>query len=736
MVRLSAAKLRALFIVFFLLLAIPAITLSWKAYEQLKWESFHQYQQAAISLAKEIDARLVEAITREESRADTDYTFLVIAGNPQAGFIQRSELSKFPVESELPGIVGYFQVDDKGQFSSPLLPVKNSQSALYGINAEEQLQRSQLEFQVRRILTENQLVSVAMGSLTSANEADLTPDPSMEIARVVAESETVASQAQVAPKRQSEDLKPLSTQALQQEYPPAISSAEEQSEQVRVLEERKKSAAALKKRQQKQESEKITITGSRIAREESQKLDFDSLQSAEVQEQISQSVGQLDQYSGADYQAPKNKKALSSPKSAINRTSRKEQNYIPAEVPLNTLSDESDSQSIQIRLFESQLEPFRFSLLASGHLVAYRQVWRNNTRLIQGAILSTDEFLSNAIEQPFISSSIAQIASLDVAYGNQILKNFIAPLNSYPRSLRKMTGEQLFEASLSEPFGQIALRFNVVQMPASSGGRFILMVAFSLMLIITFGTFILFRLTLKQSLLAQQQEDFVSSVSHELKTPLTSIRMYGEILKQGWMSDEKRLEYYDYIYKESERLSRLISNILQISKVNRQALELDVKAVELSRLISHVQSTIDSLLSQNGFILQLKFPDELRQKSIQVDEDAFMQVIINLVDNAVKYSAKAQRKEIQITLSLTDSRKLRIAVRDFGPGVPKNQMKKIFTLFYRTGDELTRETAGTGIGLALVKELAAAMNAKVAVVNRTVGAEFYVDFPVCDSPPI
>jgi len=113
---------------------------------------------------------------------------------------------------------------------------------------------------------------------------------------------------------------------------------------------------------------------------------------------------------------------------------------------------------------------------------------------------------------------------------------------------------------------------------------------------------------------------------------------------------------------------------------------------------------------------------------LTVDADAFAQIFINLVDNALKFSASAATKVVEIGSRRESDGGVLFTVRDFGPGVPKDQMKKIFELFYRPADELTRETVGTGIGLALVQQLATAMDARVDVRNREPGAEFRLHF--------
>jgi len=235
--------------------------------------------------------------------------------------------------------------------------------------------------------------------------------------------------------------------------------------------------------------------------------------------------------------------------------------------------------------------------------------------------------------------------------------------------------------------------------------------------------------------LARQQQDFVSAVSHELKTPLTSIRMYGEILREGWASDEKRKTYYDYIHDESERLSRLITNVLQLARMTRNDLRLDPRPISVSELIDGIRSKVSSQIERAGFELSLHCEGEAVQAVTQVDADAFMQIVINLVDNAIKFSANAQRRAIDIACRLEGRGTVVFGVRDYGPGVPRDQLDKIFRLFYRSENELTRETVGTGIGLALVQQLVLAMGGQVDVVNRQPGAEFRVSLPASSAVP-
>jgi signal transduction histidine kinase len=200
------------------------------------------------------------------------------------------------------------------------------------------------------------------------------------------------------------------------------------------------------------------------------------------------------------------------------------------------------------------------------------------------------------------------------------------------------------------------------------------------------------------------------------------------MLKAGWADDAKKQTYYDYIHSESERLSRLIENVLQLARLTRNTQHLDLKRATVGELVDTVRSKVATQAARAGFTLEVR-NDAPAGTEVLIDPDCFTQIVINLVDNALKFAAAADRKAVEIVARRESDGRVLLTVRDFGPGIPKGQMKKIFALFYRPENELTRETAGTGIGLALVQQLAAAMGGRVDVRNCDPGAEFRVSFP-------
>jgi signal transduction histidine kinase len=287
----------------------------------------------------------------------------------------------------------------------------------------------------------------------------------------------------------------------------------------------------------------------------------------------------------------------------------------------------------------------------------------------------------------------------------------------------------LYQTRLSAPLGEFQLLLTIDRLPAGTGARIVGWSSVLLFGVLTLGFLALYRLGLRQIRLARQQQDFVSAVSHELKTPLTSIRMYAELLREGWADEARKRGYYDFIHDESERLSRLIANVLQLARLERNELRLELKPMAVPALMDMLRSKVHTQIESAGFHCSYVLDPDCAQRHVDVDPDAFVQIIINLVDNALKFSAASEPRAIDIAVHARGAQSVAWSVRDHGPGVPKAQRKRIFQLFYRSGNELTRETTGTGIGLALVQQLARAMQGEVDVINRDPGAEFVLTMP-------
>jgi signal transduction histidine kinase len=418
-----------------------------------------------------------------------------------------------------------------------------------------------------------------------------------------------------------------------------------------------------------------------------------------------------------------------------NRQKRVEQVLVAEPVATDAIDfveahENAPKAEVAVRTFASEIDPFELGALDTGHLVLFRNVWREGQRYVQGALLDREVFVATAIGRPYRASSVAGASHLNVSFQGRVLTEIEATADSYvgPALSRELAGEPLYRARLSPPFGDVELAFLVDALPAAPGTALLAWVAVTLAAVLVAGFYLMYRFGAGQMRLARQQQDFVSAVSHELKTPLTSIRMYGEMLKAGWADDAKRQTYYDYIHSESERLSRLIENVLQLARLTRNTQRFDLKSVTVAELVDLARSKVATQVERAGFSLVVR-NETPEGTAVVVDVDCAVQIFINLVDNALKFSGGAAEKKVELAARRSSDGSVLVTVRDYGPGVPKTQLKRIFELFYRAENELTRDTVGTGIGLALVRQLAAAMGARVDARNCEPGAEFRIEFP-------
>jgi signal transduction histidine kinase len=732
-------RLRNLLAVFFLALAIPTAVLIQQAYSQLKWETFHQYRGLAEELTSRIDARLIDMIISADARSFADYTFLVVTGDPSVNFLQRSPLSAYPVTNDPPGLLGYFQVDTSGVFSSPLLPPEDSDHEQFGIGGEEYRNRLLLTLEIQEILADNHLVRsrpetgsrralaaspVALeAGLEEEMEADRHDNLESRARQLATEPERHASEGQAGATRGAKD----SVDKL--EAVPSEQAALSNETYTQQVFDRLNLP-----RQDQQTSPGYASAG-----------DLDDTDGEETGEVVQgkQPLNTIGKVSDLKLDAALQKKSqkLEDKSGAFERqedirsdaparTKRKEQIALPeAVMPAAREPVANASADLRISTFESEVDPLDFSMLDSGHLVLFRKVWREGERYIQGLLIDQKVFIKDIIDTPFMETALSDMSKLIVAHQEDVIHTVSGRDSyNYPNGNQALDGALVFRNRLSAPLDSLELIFSINRLPLGPGATVLGWVTLILALVLVSGFYTLYRLGLSQIELARQQQDFVSAVSHELKTPLTSIRMYGEMLKEGWVDEEKRKTYYKFIHDESERLTRLISNVLQLANITHSEPQFDLKSRKVGGLMSNIESKIASLVERAGYQLTFNRDDEMDQATVMIDEDCFAQIIINLVDNAIKFSENADNKTIEITSKLTSDSQVSFSVRDFGPGIPKDQMKKIFRLFYRPESELTRETVGTGIGLAIVHQLSVAMKGKVDIINRKPGAEFMVTF--------
>ncbi len=245
--------------------------------------------------------------------------------------------------------------------------------------------------------------------------------------------------------------------------------------------------------------------------------------------------------------------------------------------------------------------------------------------------------------------------------------------------------------------------------------------------ILIFGLVLTIRSVSHELELARMKSDFVSTVSHEFKSPLTSIRQLAEMLQSGRVpSEERRQKYYDVLLEQSERLALLTDNILSLAKIEAGRAEFAFETTDISVLLTEVVTSIRERVRHEGFDIGLDVEGAL--PLLAVDRTALSQAVTNLVDNAIKYSGDSRKISVSARL---EEQAVVIAVRDFGVGIIKEDIDRVFERFYRGGDELTRTVKGSGLGLTLVKEIVAAHRGKVHVESEPgKGSLFSIRLPL------
>jgi len=244
--------------------------------------------------------------------------------------------------------------------------------------------------------------------------------------------------------------------------------------------------------------------------------------------------------------------------------------------------------------------------------------------------------------------------------------------------------------------------------------------------ILVFGLILTVRAVKHELELARLKSDFVSTVSHEFKSPLTSIRQLAEMLQADRVpTEERRQRYYHVLVEQSTRLSSLVTNILDLARIEEWKKELQFDEVDAAELVRELAETTQHRVGHEGFVVEAHVEEPL--PLVRANEDAITQAILNLLDNAIHYSSEAKRIEVDAT---SGDGRVSIAVQDHGVGIPGEEMERVFERFYRGGDPMTRSVKGAGLGLTLVKEIVEAHGGTVHVKSEVgEGSTFTISLP-------
>jgi signal transduction histidine kinase len=268
------------------------------------------------------------------------------------------------------------------------------------------------------------------------------------------------------------------------------------------------------------------------------------------------------------------------------------------------------------------------------------------------------------------------------------------------------------------------------------------------------GLFAAWRAFKRQEVLVEMKSNFVSSVSHELRAPIASVRLMAESLERGKIPDAPRQhEYFRFIVQECRRLSSLIENVLDFSRIEQGRKQYEFEPTDLAALTRETVRLMEPYAAEKGVALKLETSNiEHRTSNIELEVDgrAIQQALVNLIDNAIKHSPKGETVTVGLEVPgvrcqvsgepppsasppdlIPDTPHLTLFVSDHGPGIPPEEHEKIFERFYRLGSELRRETQGVGIGLSIVQHIVEAHGGRVRVESDVgKGSRFVIELPL------
>jgi signal transduction histidine kinase len=378
---------------------------------------------------------------------------------------------------------------------------------------------------------------------------------------------------------------------------------------------------------------------------------------------------------------------------------------------------ESDVQE-----YQAEVAPFQSVFIDDGRVFTFRRILIDSRMYRQGFVLQLDAFLADLIRSHFSAQPMARFTHLRlraVDQGRDARVVEAGAVSDRPRIVLNRT--------LPAPFAFLRATLSCDTIPPSAGRSTLNLALLALAGVIVAGLLAIHHSAKKVVDFSERQSRFVSSVTHELKTPLTNIRMYIEMLEQGMARDTEREQaYFRIVQSEGARLSRLITNVLELSKLEKKHHRPDLQAGTFDEVLKDVEGLMAEPLRQAGFVLNC---ENSLTRPFRYDREIMVQVLINLIENSAKFGASSAVKAIAVRLR-EEGERVRVEVADTGPGIPARDVKKIFNDFYRAENAVTSAAGGTGIGLALVKRFVSLLGGRVSASNNPgSGCTIAIDLP-------
>jgi len=360
--------------------------------------------------------------------------------------------------------------------------------------------------------------------------------------------------------------------------------------------------------------------------------------------------------------------------------------------------------------FQVEVAPLQSVFIDAERIFIFRRIVIDERIYRQGFILKANVFLNYLADTYFETQPMSRFAQLRLEVADMNHPATIIQTGATVRQ-EKFSLERQFPA----PFNFLYARLTSEKVPVVASRRTLNIMIAILATVFLLGLGAIYRSAHVMVDLSERRTRFVSSVTHELKTPLTNIRLYIEMLEQGIAQDTAReQDYLRVVSSESARLSRLINNVLELSRLEKKQRQFDMRPGNFQDVLAEVTKVMGEKMRQEGFDLTMAPGEEI---AFSYDREVMVQILINLIENSIKFGRHCETR--QITVGVTDRNDhVTVTVSDTGPGIPRHALKKVFDDFYRVEDPLTRATGGTGIGLSLVKKFMQALGGSVAAANN------------------
>lgn len=690
-------RLRIIIILFCLALAAPSAYFIRHARMGMEQEERGALQFFADTILDYMEEDLARLVEREEGRAVDDYAASAGGG-----------LSMDSVEGF---IVGYLQNNPDGSFTTPYgddpVLVRQLQSANGAFN---KLRMERREVEDAESLT----------FMTQAGDADQPPAPAPEpeAKPQISEEKTLQEKQEIAQVKKSfveRYLDPLISRQSKEQLGQKGRRVEEISiEQASNMSNKEMPSRDVSAIQLKDEGSDSAVVYEDTALAV-YKPGTDALKPAPSEESSwakpkpKSSVSHAFSAPGASAFAESMDPA---PKNELGRQSflREDRFGLPAsreaaQKKLKLTMDSQDKGKLRV-----EVDPLQSMVLDHERILLFRRIVLDNRVYNQGMLIDTSAFLGYLNEVYFARQPMARYSTLTLSVMDRgVETNTVTTGKTLPRLVYR--AERVFP----RPFSFLVAAIECHDLPKSAGRRTLNIMQGVFWFVVLAGLFAIYRSAAAVMDYSRRRSQFVSSVTHELKTPLTNIRMYVEMLEMGIAKDtEREQEYLQVLGSESSRLSRLITNVLQFARLENKKSVLELQEGDLSEVLAEVRQVMGERLRSEGFVLEA---DKAAHRPFQYDREAMVQILVNLVENSVKFGKDAQDKEVSITLEQEPGR-TKVKVSDKGPGIPKKALKKVFKDFFRVDNSLTRTTRGTGIGLALVRRFTESMGGRVTAENN------------------